>query len=178
MTTETDRQIESFLLNAINAMDLLYRNQLYVQLLVLIYSFIDSAGLLDAPLTQTEVTEESFKNWVKKYILTDSKINFNEYELWSDRCTVLHIDKSQSNISITGRAKELRYYVGPSDSTPEAASLVCQINSLGQIPVYFDGFYSVLLNAITAFANDLGKNCDDDQGYKIWLQNILQKYAI
>lgn len=165
MTTEIDQQIEFFFTNTITATSLLYRNNLYGQLLVLIYSFIDSAGLLDAPPSQTQATRDSFKNWVKKYILTDAQINFNEVDLWSARCAVLHTFTSQSNLSNAGTAKELHYYAGPNDSDTEI-SFIEQINSTEQIPVHLDGFYSVLLSAIKKFASDLANNCNNDQAYK------------
>jgi hypothetical protein len=105
MSAEIDQKIESFCINTLKGLSLLYENRLYGQMLVLIYSFIDSAGLLDAPSSQSKATGESFKNWVKKYIINDSQINFNEVDLWSARCAVLHTFTSQSDLSNNVNAK-------------------------------------------------------------------------
>ena len=66
---QTDTLIEQFLLNNINAISILYENKLFGQMLIVMYSTIDSMGLLDAPPTQISANGESFKNWVKTYLL-------------------------------------------------------------------------------------------------------------
>ena len=177
MSAEIDQKIESFCINTLKGLSLLYENRLYGQVLVLIYSFIDSAGLLDAPSSQSRATGESFKNWVKKYITSDPQTNFNEVDLWSARCAVLHTFTSQSDLSNSGNAKELHYFSGPNDSS-EAQAFISQIKTMQHIPVHIDGLYQTLLKAIEKFAPDLATNCESDKAYEIRLNKVLQQYSV
>lgn len=65
MQMTTQELIEKFCMNTLGATGMLYKEKLYGQMLVLLYSSIDSMGLLDAPPTQASASGESFKNWVK-----------------------------------------------------------------------------------------------------------------
>jgi hypothetical protein len=80
MSLEIDSRIEKYLSNSLHGLNLLYGAKLYGQMLVLLYSCIDAMGLLDAPPSQIKATGDSFKNWVKKYMLGDPRINFNELD--------------------------------------------------------------------------------------------------
>ncbi len=112
MSLEIDSRIEKYLSNSLHGLNLLYGAKLYGQMLVLLYSCIDAMGLLDAPPSQIRATGDSFKNWVKKYMLGDPRINFNELDFWAARCAVLHTFTSQSDLSNNNNAKELQYYAG------------------------------------------------------------------
>ena len=90
----------------------LYQKNLFGHLLVVIYSTIDTMGLLDAPADQIAATRESFKEWVKKYLLTYPGFDFNEVDLYAARCAVLHTFTTRSALSSSGQAKELQYYSG------------------------------------------------------------------
>lgn len=180
MASETDNQIEKFVTNSLMGLSLLYNAKLYGQMLVLLYSFIDSAGLLDAPSTQIKATGESFKNWVKKYMLGDPRVNFNEVDLWSARCAVLHTFTSQSDISNSGQARELQYYSGPKDS-PQAQAFVVAAASIDggkHIPVHIEDTYLVFLEALKKFPLDLSTNCDSNPAYEQRLRKVLQQFSL
>ncbi len=95
-------------LSATKAIGTLFREDLLPHSLVIIYSTIDACGLLDAPAQQTVATGESFKAWVRKYVLSYPGLEFNELDLWSARCAVLHSFTSGSSLSNEGKARELR----------------------------------------------------------------------
>ena len=180
MASETDTQIEKFLTNTLTGLSLLYQANLYGQMLVLLYSFIDSAGLLDAPPTQMKASGQTFKNWVKKYMVIDSRINFNETDLWSARCAVLHTFTSQSDLSISGQARELQYYSGPKDS-PKALAFVKSASLFEggkHIPVHIDDTYLVFLEALKVFSINLSVNCASNPAYEQRLKKVLQAYIL
>lgn len=180
MASETDKQIEKFITNSLTGLSLLYNAQLYGQMLVLLYSFIDSSGLLDAPPAQIEATGESFKNWVKKYMLSDPRINFSDVDLWSARCAVLHTFTSQSKLSNSGNARELQYYSGPKNSH-EAKSFVAAAQSIEggkHIPVHIEDTYLVFLEALKKFSLDLSSNCASDPAYEQRLRKVLQQFSL
>ncbi|MBL6986433.1 MAG: hypothetical protein ISR72_05185 [Methylobacter sp.] len=107
-----EEMIHKYVSATVDATSILFEKELYDHLLVVIYSTIDTVGFLDAPSNQTSATSESFKNWIKKYFLSYPGTEFNEVDLWAARCAVLHTFTSQSDLSRSGKARELQYYDG------------------------------------------------------------------
>lgn len=176
----TQELIEKFCMNTVSAMGLLYRDKLYGQMLVLLYSSIDSMGLLDAPPTQTSASGDSFKNWVKKYLLTYPGLEYNEVDLWAARCAVLHTFTSESDLSKRGRAREVQYYSGPKDS-PMAKAFVAAtkiIDNGKHVSAHIDDTYLAFLEALKVFSKDLLNNCSKDQAYEARLNKVLQQFAL
>ena len=87
MSSQTiEQMIEGYFLSTTKAIGILFRERLLPHSLIVIYSTIDTCGLLDAPSTQTVATGASFKEWVKKYVLVYPGLEFNEIDLWAARC--------------------------------------------------------------------------------------------
>ena len=66
MQLSIEELIQKFISSTVTGLGLLHREKLYGQVLILLYSHIDSLGLLDAPPAQNSASVDSFKNWVKK----------------------------------------------------------------------------------------------------------------
>lgn len=180
MQLQIDDLIEKFVSSTVIGLGLLHREKLHGQLLILFYSHIDSLGLLDAPPSQTSASGESFKNWVKKYMLTDIRISFNEVDFWSARCAVLHSFTSQSDLSNAGKAKELQYYSGPKDS-PQAHAFVATaplIDCGKHIPVHIEDTLLVFFEALKKVPFDLSAKCKADTACEKRLRKVLQQFNL
>jgi hypothetical protein len=173
MTTQD--LINKYTQETITAVGLLYRNKLFGHMLVLLYSSIDSLGLLDAPPTQTSATGESFKNWVKNYIIVNPNIEYDEVDFWAARCAVLHSFTSISDLSSKGKAREILYYTGPKDSV-EARIFVTKVSLIDEgkhIASHLDTTYLAFINALIPFTTILLEKCDEDSAYVNRVRNIL-----
>lgn len=180
MQMTTQELIDKFCLNTLNAIGMLYREKLYGQMLVLLYSSIDSMGLLDAPPTQTSASGESFKNSVKKYLLTYPGLEYNEVDLWAARCAVLHTFTSESDLSKGGKAREIQYYSGPKDSIMAKAFVAATktIDKGKHVPAHIEDTYLAYLEALKVFPKDLLNHCGKDPAYKARLNKVLQQFAL
>lgn len=182
MSTESvEEMLENFLCATVDATSALYEKKLYGHLLIIIYSSMDTFGLLIAPSAQVSSTGDSFKNWVKKYITTpNTNIEFNEIDLWGARCAVLHTFTSGSDLSRRGQARELVYYGG--DPTSKAAQQMdAHVRAMpggAHLPVHFETLYNAFIQAIEPFMSDLKTLCNSDPNAKKRLKNVLQIYRI
>lgn len=180
MNPVIDELIEGFIANIATGLGLLHKAELYGQVLVLLYSHIDSLGLLDAPPTQIRASSGSFKNWVKKYMLADTRVNFNEVDFWSARCAVLHTFTSQSDLSNSGDARELQYYAGPKDSlqAKQFVATTLLIDDGKHLPVHIEDTLLVFLDALRKVPYDLSVNCKADSAYEKRLRKVLQQFSL
>jgi hypothetical protein len=179
-SSSTDETIKSYISATVEATSLLFQKELYGHLLIVIYSTIDTLGLLDAPPEQISSGSDSFKNWVKKYLLSYPGTEFNEMDLWAARCAVLHTFTAQSDLSRKGSARELIYYGGDkhSDEIKIFASNVRKMNGGKFVPVCFEDLYLALLAAIRRFIYDLEAKCQVDKACSDRLRNILQTFPL
>jgi hypothetical protein len=176
----TDQMISRYLSSTVDAIGLLYQKDLYGHLLIIIYSSIDTLGLLDAPPDQTSASGASFKSWAKKYLLSDPTIEFSETDLWAARCSVLHTFTSESDLSKSGKAKELQYYSGDktSPSAIQFVSLAKSIQGGRHLPVHFEDLIQAFLSGLTRFVDDLDASCTADVAYNDRLRKILQLHPM
>jgi hypothetical protein len=170
--------LEGYFIATTKAIGTLFKEGLLPHSLVIIYSTIDTCGLLDAPATQTEATGESFKNWVKKYILTDPALEFNEVDLWGARCAVLHTFTSQSRLSNEGKARQLQYYTGDK-SQPHIQNLIAFTKSHengAHLPVHYGDLAEAVFTGMKAFVPDLAAICATSPDHLARLRKIVQTY--
>jgi len=85
-----------------------------VPALILIYSAID--GFSDLANNNCQGTRKVFTSWVKKWMLTNYPLPCNEIDLYSARCSLLHLQNSESDLVKKGEAKELVYVWGVSET--------------------------------------------------------------
>jgi len=156
-----EQMIESHFMATVDAISTLFAKGLYGHTLILIYSEIDTCGLLDAPDSQVSASGDSFKNWVKKYMLGFPGVNFNEVDLWGARCAVLHTFTSESDISRAGKARELQYYSGD-DAHPDTQRLLAftaNHQGGGHLAVHYGVLCEAFFSGLKAFALDLDSKC-------------------
>jgi hypothetical protein len=182
VTQPTAEMITGFAKDTINAAQLLYSNHLIGQMMVIIYSAIDTMGLLDAPLTQDKATGASFKAWVSTYLLPeDPSFEFNDVDLWGVRCAVLHTFTAESDLSKGGQAKQLQYFGGDKD-TPFAQGFPAAVRSMDgggkHVAVNYDDMLLAFLKAVERFAGVLEGNCKQNPSYESRLRSVLQQYHI
>ena len=81
--------------------------------LTLIYSGIDTLGLLAAPPATVDATGETFQDWCERYLLTRLRSiegsSLTADDLWGARCGVLHTSTPVSTRSRIGSAREIYY---------------------------------------------------------------------
>ncbi|MBI2968624.1 MAG: hypothetical protein HYY40_12560 [Bacteroidetes bacterium] len=104
---------ESFMNNYIDlvsAIELCIRERLIVPALVLIYSGIDAFAWL---VSDSEwATRDTFRKWVKEWMLNNKHLPCNEDDLYAARCGILHTLISESDMSQKKQAKQIYYAWG------------------------------------------------------------------
>ena len=173
-----DQMIERYFLSTTKAIGTLFKADLLPHSLVIIYSTIDTCGLLDAPATQTVATGGSFKEWVKKYVLTYPGLEFNEIDLWAARCAVLHTFTSESDLSNAGKARQLVYYTGD-ESAPHIQRFVAFAKTQDggkHLPVHYGYLAESVFSAMKAFIPHLAANCASSPIHVGRLRKVLQAH--
>ena len=176
---KVDEMLEGYFLATTKAIGTLFKEDLLPHSLVIIYSTIDTCGLLDAPAAQTEASGDSFQNWVKKYVLKDPTIEFNEVDLWGARCAVLHTFTAQSRLSNAGKARQLVYYTGDkSDSHIQNLIAFTKSHENGaHLPVHYADLSNAVFAGMKAFVLDLAALCATSPAHLARLRKIVQTYA-
>jgi hypothetical protein len=81
--------------------------------LILLYSGIDTLGLLSAPKGIHEASGKTFTDWCEKYLLSKLQTIDGEpltaLDLWAARCGVLHTSTSVSKLGREGKVHEIWY---------------------------------------------------------------------
>jgi hypothetical protein len=180
MANDTEALIEKFCANTVLSAKLLYDHGLYGQMLVVLYSSIDSMGLLDAPPTQAGASGESFKTWVKTYLLSLGSFEFTDIDFWAARCSVLHTFTSESDLSIKGKAREIQYFSGSMDSPMGQAFVVAtrQIDDGKHVPANIEETYLAFLRGIEVFGKALAAKCRNDAVYGSRVRKLLQRFSL
>ena len=171
--------MEGYFLAATKAVGTLFREQLPAHTLVIIYSTIDTCGLLDAPAGQNSATGASFKAWVKKYMLNFPGIEFTEVDLWAARCAVLHTFTSESDLSKSGAARQLQYYTGEKTS-PHIQHLISITKSHengSHLPVHFGDLCESFFQGLKSFFKDFEAICLTSSAHQERLRKVLQTHA-
>ena len=180
MQQTTDSLIDKFCIDTVTATGLLYDKGLSGQMLVIIYSAIDSMGLLAAPPSQTSASGVTFKSWVNNYLLPNGHFEFTEVDFWAARCSVLHTFTSESDLSKDGKAREIQYYSGPKDN-PMAQAFVAatrEIDGGKHVAAHIEDTYLAFLEGVKSFAQKLSDNCKTDPAYERRLRKIIQQHAL
>jgi hypothetical protein len=167
--------LEDYFIDATRALCLLYKEGLAGHFLVVAYSTIDTVGLLNAPLAQLSASSSSFKEWCRRYILVGDRFGFSAEELWAARCAVLHTFTSRSDLSRSGKVRELQYICGPKESEQIAVFMrvTSKIQGGRHVPVHLDDFCEALIRGLEAFVGDLEAACTTEPGYEERLRHVL-----
>jgi hypothetical protein len=183
MSQSTEALIGKFISNTVDATGLLYEKSLFGHLLVLMYSSIDSMGLLDAAPDVTSASGQTFKDWVKKYILNSSVLEFNEVDFWGARCAVLHTFTSRPDLSRNRKdqkPRQIQYFSGPKDSPIGLAFVAAtkDIDDGAHVPAHIEDTYLAFLDGLKNFYVDLINKCKSNSAYEIRLNHVLQNYSL
>jgi hypothetical protein len=97
----------------VRAIGLCLESRLPEPAITLIYSGIDTLGLLDAPAVQIYATPESFLKWAERYIvpslLTIDGEQVGALALYSARCGILHVSSPGSKLTRESNVREIWY---------------------------------------------------------------------
>jgi hypothetical protein len=180
MPFTTDEMLERYFLATIQAMGALYEKHLFGHMLLVVYSTIDTLGLLSAPPAQSSATGESFKSWTKKYLLPQPNVEFNEVDLWGARCAVLHAFTSESELSRSGRARELQFYSGnkSGEAAREFVEATRALEEGGHLPVHYQDFCDAFFSALKQCVPDLQVSCSAHPQCFQRLKNVLQVHPL
>jgi len=171
--------IHGYFTSTAKAISTLFEHELLGHMLILIYSALDTCGLLDAPPEQEQATSGSFKSWVTKYLLPNSDDDFDAVDLWAARCAVLHTFTSESNLSRSGSARELQYYTGDK-SAPHIQRFITFTKGYQggkHLPVHLGDFCGAALKAMMAFVPDLEANCASSSRHAARLRKVIQMHV-
>jgi hypothetical protein len=173
-------RIDSFCLNTINAIGLLYKEKMFAHMMVLMYSAIDSMGLLITEPTANRATQESFKNWTQRYLIEKQSFDFRAEDFWAARCGVLHTFTTESDYSKGGKVKEIQYYSGdPYSMMSKLFKETTQILNAGKhVPVHIETLLNAFLDGIKEFKTDLYTKCQENERYVDRLNKIFQNYVL
>lgn len=180
MSFTTDEMLERYFLATVQAVGALYEKHLFGHVLLVIYSTIDTLGLLSAPPGQTSATGESFKNWTKKYLLPQPNVEFNEADLWGARCAVLHTFTSESDLSRSGKARELQFYSGnkSGEAAREFVEATRALEGGKHLPVHYQDFCEAFFSALKQSFPDLQASCNSIPQSFQRLKNVLQVHPL
>ena len=97
-----------FARDTLEAIHLLQKERLHLQLMVIFYSAIDTMGWL---ATEDEwASGESFRNWLDAYLLPRSGLTCTAEDLWGARNALLHTGTAESRHTRSGAAREIWYH--------------------------------------------------------------------
>ncbi len=174
---DAEQMISQYISSTWNAVKALYDKALYGQVLLIIYSAIDTCGLLGASSEVVSASGDSFKKWAKKYLQIGSQVGLNEDDLWAARCGVLHTFTAESDNTRNGKARKIVYYTGDPD-TQEIKKVINETQSLGYLPVHYGDLVKAFSKAILKFKPELDALCKSDSAYSSRLGKVLQIYSL
>jgi hypothetical protein len=110
---EPGGQMLSWFKLQLKAMGALWEAELPGAVLTIIYSGIDSFGLLAAPPGVLDASASTFKEWCEGYILprlqSVDPCRITSLDLWAARCGVLHTSTPLSKLERDGKARQVFY---------------------------------------------------------------------
>ncbi len=169
--------IETYFLETLSSIKLLQENRLQTQALIIIMSAIDAFGLLNAPVSETKSSSRTFKSWADKYICSDPEIEYTSEELWGYRCSLLHTFTMSSDLSKSGKIKEIIFYSG-SKSSPKVGDLKDFSANLPKhhyVIAHIETTVVVFAKACQLFSRELDSKSRESQEVNERLAHILSR---
>lgn len=168
-----------FVGDTMSAVAVLAQAGLLTQLMVVMYSAIDAAGLLNAPLEQEDADGKSFKAWVDEYILKYSKTGLTADDLWGARCAVLHTAGSESSHSRKGKAREVAFFLGHEDEASRTRlSETVARTGRNLVPVDLTEFIGLFGAGLARFTEDFAARCREDRRWESRAAKLLSYYRV
>jgi len=179
-SVKAPEKIDKYFSNTLNSIMLLYKNEFYVQSLIVMLSAIDSLALLDAPENETKATGRLFKAWVNKYLLENPGIEYTADDLWAYRCSLLHTGTTESDLSKQGKAKEILFYAGDKYSVKAHDFSTFAFEHVPNKSIAANIEESVLTFSICCqkFARELGAKCESSDQVKSRVIKIVNQFNL
>ena len=176
----SNSNIEKYFFTVIESVDLLHKNTFMGQMLTIIYSSIDTFGLLDAPENVKKSSGKTFQDWVDKYLLKDSSLACSAKDLWGARCGVLHTHTTESDLSKkeVNPVKEIQYISGPSDHPMVKAFIEAAPDIGNSIGINIDILVIDFLKAINRFNTDFVKKLSSSDACQTRTNKILTHFSL
>ena len=174
-----EQMIQQYILSAARAPHLLFGEKLYGQFLVVVYSTIDTVGLLDAPPNQMRASSHSFKAWVDKYLLPNVLGGeYNSTDLWAARCGVLHSFTTESDLSRSGVARQIQYYIAEGEAEKEHVEITRLVDAGAHAPAHLTRLGTAFTVGLHQFTPHLIAKCKSLPECAARLKNVLQIYPM
>lgn len=175
-----EEMLSRYILSSNEAITTLFAKELYGFGLTVIYSTIDTLGLLSAPGAVRSASRKTFEPWVAHYLLPHTDRSFNESDLYAARCSVLHSFSTESDLSRRAEARQLHYFiVGSMDSmTAQTVAIVRNMDG-GNKHVAVDAikFGKNVAKAMADFYPDALKR-SGDPAFMAKVENLMQLHPV
>jgi hypothetical protein len=95
----------------VNDIHVCLKNNAPTGAVLLTYCAIDAMAFLSMPQGNQKVERPDFRNWVKKYMKTDSSqpYQYHEEDLYGARCGIVHTYGAESDLSNKNKCKKIAY---------------------------------------------------------------------
>ncbi|MGA7194967.1 MAG: hypothetical protein WBW94_15175 [Anaerolineales bacterium] len=151
-----------FTTETLDALNLLQRYQHNTQLLVVLYSAIDTMAWVGLP--SGDVTPKAFINWADKYLLNAASLPCTAVDLYGARCGLVHSHSATSRGSKQGTARQIWYY-GKDQSAKFIANQIGNRNDV--VPVRLLDLILAFGDAGFQYAEDISQDPEiSEQVYK------------
>jgi hypothetical protein len=173
-----EEAISKYVLTSSKAATTLFENELYGHFLIVLYSTIDTVGLLNAPPDVVSATSGTFKPWVEQFLIPHVQENVSPTDLWAARCAVLHTYSTVSDLSRSGRARQLQYYHGDA-SKPELSRFIEITNRMhngAHVAVHLGKLGASFALALIDFVPVLIERCKSCPATSRRLRDVMQVY--
>jgi hypothetical protein len=138
---------DSFVARRLAAIDLCFREGLFTESLVLLYSGVDALAWLTLP-SGSDGSSRDFIAWVNTYLLPDSGLQCSAEDIWAARCGLLHSNIAESRKSREGTAREICYLL---DGDGSALVHVLADTPVPAVNVRIDQLIAAFRKAIDSF---------------------------
>jgi hypothetical protein len=173
-----DEMISRYILGANQSAASLFDQDQYGFFLVVVYSAIDTLGLLNAPPEQIEATGESFKAWVNEFLIPNASGEYSADDLWGARCGVLHTFSTESRLSRQGKVRQLQYYLGSSETTQQFVEITSQMENGAHSAVHLGELGKSFFAASLQFQFALVSKCAASTAHTKRVTDVLQIYPM
>jgi hypothetical protein len=153
-------------LDIIKSIDELLEERRIVPCLMLLYSAIDGFSFLAEKTNKRG--RQVFKNWVKEWMLRKYPLTCKEEDLYAARCSLIHNQTSESQLSIEGKAKMILYAWGNAKLEDLQLSISNSNKDDGAVAVKLE-------DLIYAFKNGLSDCISEIEKDENWRTNFDEK---
>jgi hypothetical protein len=150
-----EKNLVTNLNNLIAAIKLCIDNELIAPALMLLYSGIDIVGALERK--PGIGTKASFLQWVDSYMLKSKPLHCSAIELYGARCGLLHTLAAQSDLSKSGKARQVIYASGSAKSK-DLSTASRLLNRTDVVSVHVNELFDAFKNGLVSYFEEIDKD--------------------